>query len=292
MKDLQALSTQIGKAKTGTDVQGLALSRFSPASSDQTKLLRVITALDYLFDPKRKEWFDGAGSGSGDKQSASDAASQEDILISLYENETFGPLWSTLSECLAAIRERGNMFNIATILLPLIEVLMVVCKNTSLSEAPVSKQKEFALSSPPPETKMEGLFFHFTEEHRKILNDLVRHNPKLMSGSFSLLVKNSKVLEFDNKRNFFHRKLHTRNPNEVRQSHPSLQLSVRRDVVFLDSFKALYFKKPEELKYGKLNIRFRWGRRCRRWRCDPRVVSGSSKANVQSQLCPLQPCGL
>jgi E3 ubiquitin-protein ligase HUWE1 len=253
LNDLQALNTQIGKSNSGTDVQGLALSRFSPASSDQTKLLRVITALDYLFDPKRKEWFGGAS--STDKPSSS-TASEDDILVSMYENDTFGPLWGTLSDCLTAIRERGNMFNIATILLPLIEVLMVVCKNTSVNEVSVRKQKEFSVSSPPPETKMEGLFFRFTEDHRKILNDLVRHNPKLMSGSFSLLVKNSKVLEFDNKRNFFHRKLHTRNPAEVRQSHPSLQLSVRRADVFRDSFKSLYYKKPEELKYGKLNIRF------------------------------------
>jgi E3 ubiquitin-protein ligase HUWE1 len=76
-----------------------------------------------------------------------------------------------------------------------------------------------------------------------------------MSGSFSLLVKNSKVLEFDNKRNYFTRRLHSRG-QEVRQPHPSLQLSVRRDQVFLDSFKHLYYKKPEEFKYGKLSIRF------------------------------------
>jgi E3 ubiquitin-protein ligase HUWE1 len=114
--------------------------------------------------------------------------------------------------------------------------------------------KEFALSSPPPESKMENLFFNFTEDHRKILNDLVRQNPKLMSGTFSLLVKNSKVLEFDNKRNYFNRKLHSRNGD--RQPHPPLQLAVRRDQVFLDSFKSLYFKSADEMKFGKLSIRF------------------------------------
>jgi len=110
------------------------------------------------------------------------------------------------------------------------------------------------LSSPPPESRMENLFFNFTEEHRKILNDLVRQNPKLMSGTFSLLVKNSKVLEFDNKRNYFNRKLHSRGGD--RQQHQPLQLSVRRDQVFLDSFKSLYFKSADEMKFGKLSIRF------------------------------------
>lgn len=31
----------------------MALARFTPGGSNQTKLLRVLTALDRLFDPKR-----------------------------------------------------------------------------------------------------------------------------------------------------------------------------------------------------------------------------------------------
>jgi len=76
-----------------------------------------------------------------------------------------------------------------------------------------------------------------------------------MSGTFSLLVKNPKVLEFDNKRNYFTRSIHNRN-SPSRQSYPPLQLSVRRDQVFLDSFKSLYFKSGDETKFGKLSIRF------------------------------------
>ena len=254
LHDLELLVTQISNAETGTDVQAMALARFSPASSDQAKLLRVMTALDWLFDPKPQ------GLTATKSTDGLETQQKAEILTSLYQNETFVALWKKLSECLTAIRERGNMFNVATILLPLIEVLMVVCKNTTLKDAPLIKtlQPEFTVSSPAPEdpgTRMEDLFFNFTEEHRKILNDLVRHNPKLMSGSFSLLVKNSKVLEFDNKRNYFHRKLHSRG-TEVRQPHPLLQLAVRRDQVFLDSFKSLYYKKADEFKYGKLNIRF------------------------------------
>ncbi|KAF2711945.1 hypothetical protein K504DRAFT_499061 [Pleomassaria siparia CBS 279.74] len=253
LNDLANLTIQVSNAETPTDVQGMALSKFSPASSDQAKLLRALTALDYLFDPTRD---------SKDKDASAEALEEkEDILLTLYENSTFGPLWHKLSECLTIIRQRGNMLNIATILLPLIEALMVVCKNTGLKDTPASKlmAKEFSLGSPPPETesKMESIFFTFTEDHRKILNDLVRQNPKLMSGTFSLLVKNSKVLEFDNKRNYFSRKLHSRSSGGDRHHpHPPLQLAVRRDQVFLDSFKSLYFKSPEEMKFGKLSIRF------------------------------------
>ena len=255
LRDLEDLVPQIRTAESGTDIQGMALAKFSPSSSDQAKLLRVLTALDYLFDPKRNGGKTKPASGSSSSE-RDPAVIKDDLLTTLYENSTFGPLWTKLSEGLGAIRQRENMLNIATILLPLVEALMVVCKNTTLKETPLSRViKDFAVASPPPESRMESLFFRFTEDHRKILNDLVRHNPKLMSGTFSLLVKNPKVLEFDNKRNYFTRSLHARGA-EARHTQPPLQLSVRRDQVFLDSFKSLYFKSGDEMKYGKLSIRF------------------------------------
>lgn len=226
LHDLTDLPGQISEAKSSIDMQGRALSSLSASGSHQNRLLRVMLALDYMFDPKRAQNHqDGLG---------------DDIIVGLYEDETFYSLWSMLSDSLTAIREKGTMNNVATILQPSIEAFMVVCKNT------LGKS---------PSQQIEKLFFSFTENHRKILNDLVRHNPKLMSGTFDILVANSKVLEFDNKRNFFNRKLHVRSSQE-RSNHGSLQLHIRRSEVFLDSFKALFFKKPNEIKYGKLNIRF------------------------------------
>jgi E3 ubiquitin-protein ligase HUWE1 len=249
LTDLDELSSHIQQARTGTDMQGLALAKFSPASSDQAKLLRVLTALDYLFDPSRSDKTKGG---------ESEQAAKEDVLQTLYESSTFGPVWTKLSECLTLIRQKENMLNVATILLPLIEALMVVCKNTTLKDTSLSRNsRELSVSTTSVDVgvNMESLFFKFTEEHRKILNELVRQNPRLMSGTFSLLVKNPKVLEFDNKRNYFTRRIHSRGA-EPRHPHPPLQLSVRRDQVFLDSFKSLYFKSADELKYGKLNVRF------------------------------------
>jgi E3 ubiquitin-protein ligase HUWE1 len=244
LADLSELLTTTVEASSGTDIQGIATTKFSPASADQAKLLRVLTALDYLFDPKRPE-----NNDEGIPQT-------QDVLTSLYESSTFGPLWLKLSECLSAIHKREGMLSVATILLPLIESLMVMCKNTSLKDAPASRKlREQSLASPGPESGMEGLFFNFTTEHRKILNELVRQNSKLMNGSFSLLAKNPKVLEFDNKRTYFTRQIHSRS-REARHPQPPLQLSVRRDQVFLDSFRSLYFKSADEMKYGKLSIRF------------------------------------
>ena len=255
LHDLNDLVPQIQQADSGSDIQGMALANFSPASSDQAKLLRVLTALDYLFDPKRNEGKTQPVAGHGTK-AGEHSVSKDDMLTTLYEYPTFGSLWAKLSECLSAIRQGDGTLSIATILLPLIEALMVVCKNTTIKDAPLVKAaKEFAITSPPPESRIEMLFFRFTDDHRKILNDLVRHNPKLMSANFSLLVKNPKVLEFDNKRSYFTRRLHSRG-NEARHPQPPLQLNVRRDQVFLDSFAALSFKTGDEIKYGKLSIRF------------------------------------
>lgn len=252
--DLDKLVPQIEQAESGTDIQAMALAKFSPASSDQAKLLRVLTALNYLFDPSQN--YDKTKSAQYIKSQIRRASHfKEDLLSSFYENPTFVSLWTKLSDCLSVIRQGEGMLNIATILLPLIEALMVVCKNTTFNAPLVRAAKEFAVTSPPPESRMENLFFRFTEDHRKILNDLVRNNPKLMSGTFSLLVKNPKVLEFDNKRNYFTRRLHSRGA-EARHPQPPLQLSVRRDQVFLDSFKFLSFKSGDEIKYGKLSIRF------------------------------------
>ncbi|TKA65871.1 hypothetical protein B0A55_12341, partial [Friedmanniomyces simplex] len=251
LEDLEDLATQINSAETSTDLQGLALANFSSAGSKQRMLLRVILALDHLFDPKRTP-------PSPTSESPVDPKLKDDVLALLYDSATFEKLWGNLSSCLAAIRARGNLVNVATILLPLIESLMVVCRNSTMKDAPqsaaVTSPSDTTVSTPPPDSHMEGLFFRFTEDNRKILNELIRNTPKLMSGQFSILAKNSKVLEFDNKRTYFSRKLHNR--GEVRVAHPSLQLSVRRDQVFLDSFKSLYYKNGDEIKYGKLNIRF------------------------------------
>ncbi|TAQ88206.1 hypothetical protein B7494_g3474 [Chlorociboria aeruginascens] len=254
LKDLEELLPQIQRATSGTEIQGVALAKFFPGGSNQSKLLKVLTALDHLFDPKNEK--KDKPSDADAENESSQLVAKQDLISTLYENSTFGPMWEKLSACLSAIRQREHMLNVATILLPLIESLMVVCKNTTLKEAPLARaSKEMLLTSPPPDSRMESLFFTFTEEHRKILNDLVRHSPKLMSGTFSLLVKNPKVLEFDNKRNYFSRSIHNRNQT-TRQSYPPLQLSVRRDQVFHDSFKSLYYQTGDQMKFGKLSIRF------------------------------------
>lgn len=250
VSDLDELLPHIEKAESGTEIQGLALAKFSPGASEQNKLLRVLTALDHLFETKKDGTRDATDVAAADEKSS--------LLMSLYHNDTFNMMWEKLSACLLAIRQRDNMLNVATILLPLIESLMVVCKNTTLENTSKSGQnnKELVLASPPPEDAVAGLFFNFTNDHRRVLNELVRQNNKLMSGTFSLLVKNPKMLDFENKRSYFHRTVHAKNTGHTRPSYPSLSISIRRKHVFHDSYRNLHYKSDDEIKYGKLNVRF------------------------------------
>lgn len=102
--------------------------------------------------------------------------------------------------------------------------------------------------------KHNDLFDEFTTKHKHALNLLVLSNPSLLSGSFSILVKYSKVLEFENKKSYFYQQLFAQ--KRKNQAYPPLQLNVRRNLVFEDSLHQLQHKSGDEIKFGKLLIRF------------------------------------
>ncbi|KAH9949004.1 hypothetical protein B0H21DRAFT_198859 [Amylocystis lapponica] len=235
------------------EAQGEVLSsaiaaQFSPASSDQAKLLRVLKTIDYMYSPKPT---------TSPPSTASDADVEK--VQGIYEAFRFASLWQRLGDCLAIIEENPEIEHIATVLLPLIESLMVVCKyvGPKSSSGATARILRASVSPRSPATTretMEDLFVTFTDAHRKVLNLMVRNNPSLMSGSFSLLVNNPRVLDFDNKRNYFSQQVHRR-PHS-REHHGTLQLNVRRQRVFEDSFQYLQRKTGDQIKYGKLSVRF------------------------------------
>lgn len=228
---------------TQEGLNGVA-AKFSPASSLQAKLLRVLKTIDYMYSSK----------------APSLDATEADIdkVQAIYESFRFTPLWRRLGDCLSIIEEKPETEHIATVLLPLIEALMVVCKYAgSKSPSIVPRALRGSMSPRTPTTpreSMEDLFITFTDAHRKVLNVMVRNNPSLMSGSFALLVNNPRVLDFDNKRNYFNQQLHRR--PATREHYGTLQLNVRRARVFEDSFQYLQRKTGEQIKYGKLSVRF------------------------------------
>ncbi|KAI6046227.1 hypothetical protein EDC04DRAFT_2888377 [Pisolithus marmoratus] len=222
--------------------------KFSSPSSDQTKLLRVLKTIDYMYSPRT----------SGPTTETQKDRDSEKVQI-IYDSFRFTPLWRRLGDCLAVIEDKPDLEHIATVLLPLIEALMVVCKYVGSKTVTGIIARALRASASPRSSAsssetMEELFVSFTDAHRKILNVMVRNNPSLMSGSFSLLVHNPRVLDFDNKRNYFTQQLHRR-PHS-REHHGTLQLNVRRARVFEDSFQYLQRKTGDQIKYGKLSVRF------------------------------------
>lgn len=237
VQDLQELTDELQEGHEVFDESNKCLGKFTAASSDQAKLLRVLTALDYMFVSQKKD--------------SDSANSAQEPLSHLYKDLELGSLWDALSACLRELESEAKYANVATALLPLIEALMVICKHCRAKETQTrdkyeAKKVDFSRES------SENLFFSFTDEHKKILNQMVRSNPNLMSGPFSMLVRNPKVLEFDNKKNFFDRQLHDKAPNANK-----LSINIRRDQVFLDSYRALFFKSVEEFRNSRLEINFK-----------------------------------
>ncbi|CCU99557.1 unnamed protein product [Malassezia sympodialis ATCC 42132] len=175
----------------------------------------------------------------------------EEQLAKVYEKFDFHALWARLSEALSRLQNDPGSVQV---LLPMIESLMVVSQHSmgKLAEDADPWAERPVSADDSTQARMEREFANFTEKHRKILNLMVRQNPALMSGSFALLVRNPKVLDFDNKRNYFSQQLH----KGRREHYTPLSLTVRRQHVFYDSFQYFHRKTGPEIKHGKLNVRF------------------------------------
>lgn len=238
IKNLKRLTSELENVDEYND-NNKQITKFTAASSDQSKLLRILTALDYMFETKNKQ--------------AEENLKEIDELRGVYKHLKLGTLWDALSDCLRVLETNSNLLSVATALLPLIEALMVVCKHSRVKELKIKdvmkyEAKKIDFTKEP----IESLFFSFTDEHKKILNQMVRSNPNLMSGPFSMLVRNPKVLEFDNKKNYFDRQLHEHNVNNNK-----LTINVRRDQVFLDSYRSLFFKSVDEFRDSRLEVNFK-----------------------------------
>lgn len=269
--DLSQLGTNLKAQSSSSDLPTSSLAKFSAASSLQAKLLRILKTIDYMYSRKQSAAMDASpteialaptvdpdepnalqGNALTSKDNAVVLSEDEEKVLQIYEGLQFRPLWQHLGECLAVVHENNDMIHVATVLLPLVESLMVVCKY--IGTKPMISRSVRGSVSPHSQDSMDDMFMNFTESHRKILNIMVRNNPTLMSGSFSLLVHNPKMLEFDNKRNYFNQQLHKR--TNAREHYPTLALSVHRNDVLRDSFRKLLHRSGDEIKYGKLSIRF------------------------------------
>lgn len=197
LPDLDELLFAIEGAK---DVRGLTLANFSPAASLQAKLLRILKTIDHS-PPKKASSAELVPAGS------KKLTEEEEKVMEIYDGFAFGELWERLGTCLGAAELDSELSYIGNVLLPLIEAVMVVSK--FIGRRPLPKDAQSPAPMSPSATRdanpssTEAMFLKFTEDHRRTINQLVRSNPGLMSGSFAVLAKNSSILDFDTKRNFF-----------------------------------------------------------------------------------------
>lgn len=165
--DLKELLETISRDET---VSSATLSKFTPASSSQAKLLRILKTIDFFGTAPKK---------TGKSTSEKALSPEEEQVKALYSQLASSDLWRRLGDALGGIEAKPELLYLSTVLLPLIESLLVVNKFTDSSSTE---------------------FIDFTTAHSKILNTMVRNNPSLMSGSFAVLVRNSTMLDFENKR--------------------------------------------------------------------------------------------
>ncbi|KAJ1919240.1 E3 ubiquitin-protein ligase tom1 [Mycoemilia scoparia] len=265
-------------------IQRVVLSKFSQSSSSQSKLLRLLKALDYISTTIK------GNQKKQDNGSSSPAKTESEALSEYHPLDSYlKPLWDILGECLSCTQKNSNLTHVTTVMLPLIESFMVVFKSEITKTSPIgggsrsdgsvqiTPSASFGGSAPTPQNiltptsesqppllspiatgyslnNVENYFQSFTDLHKKVLNTLVRNNPNLLGGSFSLLIHNPRVLEFDNKRSYFYQQLRKDDPKVAR---PQLKVNVRRQYVFDDSYHQFAGKSGEEIRTGKLQVHFR-----------------------------------
>ena len=96
------------------------------------------------------------------------------------------------------------------------------------------------------------MFTIMCEKNKNIINMMVKQNISLLNESFSMIIKKMpKILDFDNKKNYFRSELKKLKP----ASYPALRLKVKRSNVFIESYNVLRNLSTEELR-RKLVIEF------------------------------------
>ncbi|KAI8450237.1 hypothetical protein BY996DRAFT_6417579 [Phakopsora pachyrhizi] len=227
LPDLDELAGEIKEAPNAAEVRSLTLAKFSSASAQQAKLLRILKTTEFLYAHPLTMTSNDLFSPSGPNPALVDPSAPK---------IRFRPLWEKLSHSLTLIQERDDMIHIATVLLPLMESFLVVCKRVGISSAKSHRGTQSPRLEDASLDVMTRFFLSFTESHRKVLNTMVRNNPGLMSGSFSILVHNPKVLSLT--------------INETTSANSCTRLD------HVNSMATLARRTGDELKYGKLSVRF------------------------------------
>lgn len=145
-----------------------------------------------------------------------------------------------------SIQEGSELLQVALLLLPVVEVFFL--RHRLLD---VLRARKDATAAPDTQTLLT-----FAEEHRIVINSLIRTKPTLLTaGTFLPLTRVPRVLDFDNKRLYFRQRLHKKRPEHLGPS-STMNITVRREHVFEDSFTSIQGKSGDEFKWARLAIKF------------------------------------
>ncbi|KAK1293151.1 E3 ubiquitin-protein ligase UPL2 [Acorus calamus] len=251
------------------------------SSSDGTTILRVLQALSSLISTLHEK--------EKDCQLLPEKDLNDALSLVWNIDSALEPLWLELSTCISKIESfsessdrsgiSGNQLSTNSSsmpplpagsqnILPYIESFFVTCEklcpgesgsvhdfsNTMNSDIEDASTSTVGQKSPGAHSKVDEkhlAFVKFSERHKKLLNAFIRQNSGLLEKSFSLMLKVPRIIDFDNKRNYFRSKIkhqhdHHRSP---------LRISVRRAYVLEDSYNQLRMRSTQDLK-GRLTVNF------------------------------------
>lgn len=223
-----------------SDPEKVDMKKFSQSKAAPAKFLRLIKTASSLCLQASKE------DRSQDKLNESLTAGEKEKIgsklkgLRRFEKELENLILKKTKEVTDANEPETLQF--ALLILPVIESFFLVHR---LLQALTTENI----------SELSPILIKFSEEHRGLLNALIRTKPSLLTqGSLVTLTKLPRVLDFDNKRIFFRQQLHRKKPDQTPVG--TLNITVQRAHVFEDSFRALQGKSGDELKWGRLSIKF------------------------------------
>ena len=147
--DLWEIAKKFNKAQNAGNLKDVDLTEYTSRGADQTKLLKIFKAIDYLFNRIQKD-------GADEKEKEENQAGNRQSALAIYSQLSLNPLWENLSMCLGYLRDNSDTWPLAQPLLPMIESLLVACNHINTS----SSGKRIPNS--PEAERIESLFFKFT----------------------------------------------------------------------------------------------------------------------------------
>lgn len=236
ISEVRSLTTVVAK-KSKTSINE-TLKGLGAASSHQCKLLRAMKILSSTILKPLKAEEDRMEHRGFDALITAPPINWTPIKEAANKS-AWTELFAAIDECLRALGGDSELFHVATGLLPAIESQFWHLRQAFVLEASMKTAEEERL-------------LNFSDVHRVLLNTMIRSNPNLLTtGAFILLTRMPRTLDFDNKRSWFRQNLVKRGV-----SRPSLSVHVRRAHVFEDSFHAIMGRSGDEIKYGRLSIKF------------------------------------